>query len=62
MKTAARVATHASHLINRTGALMNMGYGTPSISKAASPMLGNQDRRSFHNGEDLDHEQKYHES
>ena len=63
VKTAARVASHASHLINRTGSLMNMGYGTPSM---------------FHNGEDLDqeldqehkygevytksHEQKYHES
>ena len=55
VKTAARVATHASHLINRTGSLLNTGYRTPS-------MLGNQDRRSFHNGEDLDHEQKYHES
>ena len=27
IKTAARVATHAIHLINITGSLMNMGYG-----------------------------------
>ena len=27
VKTAARVATHTSHLINRTGSLMNTGYG-----------------------------------
>ena len=39
VKTAAQVATHASHLIKRTGSIMNMGYD-----------------------EDLDHQQKYHES
>ena len=27
VKTAALVTTHAKHLINRTGTLMNMGYG-----------------------------------
>ena len=32
---------------NRTSSLMNLGYGTES---------------KFHNGEDLDHEQKCHES
>ena len=47
VKTAARVAIHASHLINRTGSITNMVYGSPSM---------------FHNGEDLDHEQKYLES
>ena len=62
VKTAARVTTHESHLINRAGILMNMGYGTPSISETTSQMLGNQDRRSFHSGKDLDHEQKHHES
>ena len=39
VKTAARVATHVNHLINRTGSLMNMGYGVPTM---------------FHSVEDLD--------
>ena len=30
VKTAAQLATHTSHLINRTGSKMNMAYGTPS--------------------------------
>ena len=46
VKTSARVATHKSHLINRTSSLTNAGYGNPSISETASQM--------FHNGEDLD--------
>ena len=53
VKTAARVATHASQLINRTGTLMNMGYGE-NLDKELD--------QEHKYGEDLDHEQKYHES
>ena len=43
VKTAAHVATGASHMLNRTSTFLNYAYGTSSV-------LGNQDRRSFHNG------------
>ena len=42
VRTAAHVASHASHILNRKSTLLNCAYGTSSIRKPASQM--------FHNG------------
>ena len=42
VRTAGHVASHASHMLNRTSTLLNYAYGSSSISKPASQM--------FHNG------------
>ena len=51
IRTAAHVASHASHMLNRTKILLNCAFGTSSIRKPVPQMFHNGMES---NGEDRD--------